>query len=1105
MRSMNSGRLAATVSLFALAASFVPEVALAKSADSASAADAAQEVTPTESQACAGLPTQGERDACVQAQARPEGTPEEAGDPATAPAGETAERQAESDAIVVTGTRLRRNAFNSPDPITVIDPGLEQKGGENDTAEILQTSPVAAGSFQITSLLSAGSFVTNGGVGAQTLSLRGLGAERTLVLVNGRRAGPAGTRGAIAGFDLNVIPSSLIQSVEILKTGASSIYGSDAIAGVANLLTKKSTDGIEVRGFASAPFEGGGENYNINVSYGKQFSRGHIIAGVDYAHRNELERGDRDYLLCPEEYLFNPDGDRLEINDPRTGEPRCNAFFANALSVSTRTLVQPPGSSPITFGTIQFNGPNDQLDDFLPVMSGAGLTMPAGFFPVSLNCFPTTTAAPTPAQVELCRNSIGLLDPGDQYVADSSIMPKLDRYTFWADGAFDLTESVRLVGEFLYNKRKTHSDGVRQLFFTQFTGTTTLPATTCTAAQQVANPNCSRTGTGDPLNAGWIGNVFLQPVVAVPTFVDTEVDYYRGVGGVQADLSGLSGFLDGWSFDSYVQYSRSDGDYTNHRIFDDAVDLQERRSRACQPGQVTRVRGVPCMDIDFTDPRVLRGDFTAQEAAFLFGEETGNTLYKQLTAEASIAGDLFDLPAGPVEVALGIHFRRDEIDDTPGEITLSGNVWAQSVAGRTAGFSRTKEAFGEINIPLVHNTPFVQSLTLSGAARVTSGYAERHDGESDSDKGNWTYKLGFNWQVNDWLRFRGSYGTSFRSPALFEQFLADQTGFQGQLAINPCVNWALRDPDDVIFQRCQDLGLPTTFSSAGTSSALVSSGGGVGVLDPETSKAKNFSVVLTPDVGIWDGIRFSLAVDYFDIEVKKQVTTLGGQAIVFGCFESTSYPEDPLCQLFEQDLDPDSTRFGEILTIRDPFLNINRQRSRGVDVTARIDQDLANYGSLSLLGQMTWQIEDIFELFGGTVTDDNGESSEPIWVGDFKATWSKGPWSLFYGLNVIGGTSDEEDLRDSRGGEVCFNSAIRGGLICPVYRLKPQFYHSASVTRDIGDRFSMTVGVNNIFDNTPPRVSGTGSPISSIGQVPVFGTQYDLLGRRAFVSFRAKM
>ena len=132
--------------------------------------------------------------------------------------------------IVVTGSRIRQPEFTSPDPVSSIDPALARREGKVDTADTLQSSPIAAGSAQVTAAISA-NLVTNGGPGAQTIDLRGLGPNRTLVLLNGRRAGPAGTRGGVSSFDLNVLPQSIISRVDILKTGASSIYGSDAVAG----------------------------------------------------------------------------------------------------------------------------------------------------------------------------------------------------------------------------------------------------------------------------------------------------------------------------------------------------------------------------------------------------------------------------------------------------------------------------------------------------------------------------------------------------------------------------------------------------------------------------------------------------------------------------------------------------------------------------------------------------------------------------------------------------------------------------------------------------------------------------------------------------------
>ena len=177
--------------------------------------------------------------------------------PATSVAGEgdTAVTRNPNE-IVVTGTRIRSPEFTSPDPVSRIDPTTAQREGKLSLGETLQSSPIAAGSTQITAALSS-NFVTNGGPGAQTIDLRGLGANRTLVLLNGRRAGPAGTRGGVSSFDLNVLPQSIVKQVDILKTGASSIYGSDAVAGVVNLITKTDFNGLQLDGFANVPAQVG--------------------------------------------------------------------------------------------------------------------------------------------------------------------------------------------------------------------------------------------------------------------------------------------------------------------------------------------------------------------------------------------------------------------------------------------------------------------------------------------------------------------------------------------------------------------------------------------------------------------------------------------------------------------------------------------------------------------------------------------------------------------------------------------------------------------------------------------------------------------------------
>jgi iron complex outermembrane receptor protein len=224
--------------------------------------------------------------------------------------------------IIVTGSRIRKNVFTSSTPMDVIDVDEASVAGIANVGQLLQTNTVALGSPQVTSATSF-QFVQNGGLGASTISLRGLGANRTLVLLNGRRAGPAGIKGATSSFDLNVLPLAAIQRVEILKDGASSIYGSDAVAGVVNIITKKE-DGLTFDAFLSLPETDGGEESRLTASWGKSFDRGNFRITGDYNKREHLRRGDRDYFTCGNQFIFDQDtGERADVIDPRTNERAC--------------------------------------------------------------------------------------------------------------------------------------------------------------------------------------------------------------------------------------------------------------------------------------------------------------------------------------------------------------------------------------------------------------------------------------------------------------------------------------------------------------------------------------------------------------------------------------------------------------------------------------------------------------------------------------------------------------------------------------------------------------------------------------------------------------
>ena len=998
------------------------------------------------------------------------------------------------EAIVVTGSRITSvTPFNSPDPITIVSPEIARQEGKLTLAEALQSSPIAAGSTQITAALSS-NFVTNGGPGAQTINLRGLGANRTLVLLNGRRAGPAGTRGGVSSFDLNVLPLSIINDIQILKTGASSVYGSDAVAGVVNIFTGQREEGLTVDFNVSVPFDSGGEEYRGSIAYTKNFDRGHITIAGDYSHTNELARGDRSYLACPEAYTFREDGSRADLIDPRTGQPACDDLrWGHIWTYNLIDNLRLDGAGGPDTGINTSIGGRSVLLQYeypssFPYFGGA-LNIPAygapaysGDFYAPAGFFPTGYDAP----------SLAVQNAYHPFVEQQTIIPETDLYTAYAEASFEISDAVELFGEFLFNRRETYQNGWRQFWNFGWTG------------------DLYSTGAGDAYNYwgdGFGGYNFLSPTAITNQSDNSQrVDYLRGVGGLRGDITTAGN----WKYEIHAQYSRSDGRYRSQQILQDAYDSGYFQYSSCV-GTTLPVSGRQCIDIPWADPRFLRGDLTAEEIGFLFDWEEGKTIYTQLTGEAVVSGELFQLPAGPLGIAVGVTARRDRINDTPGDITLAGNAWGAALSGITAGKSVTTEAFGEINIPILADKPFFEELTFNGAARVTNVKATRaSDGFTDEDNGNFTYKLGGNWAITDWVRVRGSYGTSYRAPALFEQFLADETGFVSQ-RFDICGGYvgafAAGNISQRVFDNCQADGIPADYQSGAITFSSLSSGG-IGFLEAETSEASVIGFILTPD--LFADTRLSLAVDYFNIQVRDEIDQLGSATIIFGCYDSEDFANEPLCDLITRNRDPNSTTAFEIQTVQDPYINISQQENEGIDLALRVEQGLGNLGDLSFTADMTWQLKDDTRLLPTSpVESDNGEIGSPKWVGDFRASWRlPSDLTLFYGVNVIGASSNQQELEDAFGGP-CITSTnpndgnpipIRG-TYCPIVETDAVFYHNFSLTKSIADgRATFTAGLNNIFDTRPPRVSVVnGGQVSMLGPV-VAASQYPFVGRRAFIN-----
>jgi iron complex outermembrane receptor protein len=999
----------------------------------------------------------------IAAYAQPAGEPTTTASSTTTNPPPAKEPEAE---LVVTGSRIKRTEYTSPSPIQVITTEVSTLQGLVDTTQILQTSTLASGSFQVNNQLTG--FVTDGGPGANTISLRGLGATRTLVLLNGRRVGPAGTRGTVGPVDLNVIPTSIVDRFEILKDGASSIYGSDAVAGVVNIITKTNLDGGVIDLYGNKAFDKGGDSYRGSLAWGKTFDRGYFTVAGDYYEQKVLRRGDRDDTSCAADLLFDGTS-RLPV-DYTNSDPsqmgrhennfKCFNLFARVLRTGNYGDLIYPDAGVVypTAGQGNSGGSTAQ--------GGFGSNpVPFGFVRQGRAGFPDTFPYAHQDAPPFAR---------------ASVVSPVKRYSLYATAGFDLTPTTKLYGELLLNRRESIQFGSRQFFPGVSTANVNIPA-----AWEAAG--VTRLGT-------------LLPIIPLASDRNQKVDYVRGVVGVTGDFGSA---LNGWTWDIFAQYSKSDADYTTDIIFNDRV-LAVTGAAACDQTLIT-ISGGQCSalpgGIAWGSSRILNGDFNDAERAFLFTKETGNTTYEQKAVEASVSGTLFQLPAGPLGIAAGFVIRRDEIDDTPGLNERSGNLWGSTSAGRTAGVDTVKEIFGEVEVPILKGIPMFESLDFQGSARYT---------HYDSYGSGTTYKAGLNWQVTPWAKLRGTYGTSFRAPALFELYLANQTSFLGQLSVDPCILYE-DSGDQILAQNCAAAGVPEGYTGAGTSSALIVTGGGIGILKAETSKAKTIGVVLTPSF-----TNLSIALDYFEIQVKDEVRQFGAANIANQCYTSPTFPNEPFCTLIQRD---NTATSHQITQINNSYVNVADQINRGIDLTLRWQQDIDVFGRLTVDGQFTWQLEDVTTLLQGAAQEDfNGTTYNydgPDFTGRVNTRIDKGDWTFFWGMTIIGKGSDTEQIGGDVFTQTRYSSTCRvsGGPALPCFSLlgsgpltvvgRPVYfkqYNELTIYNDVAirrkfDQWTLQFGIQNVADERPPSQS---TLQFRVGTAALNG--FDMVGRRAYVN-----
>jgi iron complex outermembrane recepter protein len=938
------------------------------------------------------------------------------------------------ETVTITGSRIARDTFNSVSPVQIITREETTLAGFNSTTSVLQSTAVTAGGAQINN--AYGGFVTDGGPGANTISLRGLGTTRTLVLLNGRRVSPAGSRGSVGAADLNVLPTSIIDHIEILKDGASSIYGSDAVAGVINVITKKNIKGVIVEGQYNATEAGGGEEQRYSITAGTTLDRGFVSGSVELYRRSEITRGDREWTQCETDYRRTSSGGvvgewgSLDFRDPRTGLPKCYGITGT-------------GNQGVTINTIGTGN-----------VTGVGA--PGSVGTVHNRWRPNSAVTTGLVGFEGLSGNINVRDTTDPRKMAETIISPAEIKTGFLQGGYDLRAlgNAEAYGELLLHSRESHQNsGLSQLSLDYARGSPLIPAGLA-GVPNILGPTLISNGQPVQVRA-FIGQDSRRS--------SQELDYQKGTAGIRGDLPWSD-----WKYDLGASWAKSEASYTFENFLTDRL-AQSLDVVASGGGFACRNPANGCVAAPVLSTAVIGGVLPPQWLNFVFAPVTGNTVYKETTVTLGTTGSLFQLPHGRVRSAVGFEYRRAEIDDTPSIEMQTANVYNFSSASITRGKDSVKEVYGEVEVPVLAGMRGAEELTLNVSGRWT---------DYKSYGSDTTYKAGILYTPIKAVSFRASKGTSYRAPALFEQFLGSTSGFIANTN-DPCHNLAQQDPTSVRARNCLSEGLPPDFMSTQSVRSNTIGGAGAG-LKAETSENQTFGIILQPNLPAGQG-SFSFAIDYYKIRVDNGVDRVGTSNILSLCYNDPAFiAGGGYCRLIRRA--PAGTN--RALEVDNSYINVSTDQVRGFDYTLRFSRDIGP-GNFLANAVITRYLEQSTKLFpDDPLEDSKGLIGSPKMTASLDLQYRYRSWRVRYGMEWI----DKMSYYDFFGQDPATST----------YKMDTPSYvlHSASL-QYTGDKWAATAGVRNIANRYPPSISQ--GFMTRVGNAPLY-SGFDYFGRTFFVN-----
>jgi iron complex outermembrane receptor protein len=1035
--------------------------------------------------------------------------------------------------VVVTGSRLRRSTFDSISPLQIITADISREAGLLSAADILQTS-TSAGGQQID--LTFSGFVLDNGPGSRTLNLRGLGAGRTLILINGRRMAPGGAEGAPYAPNLGDIPQGLVAQYEVLTDGASSVYGSDAIGGVTNVILKKDFTGLEIQNIAmTLPKYDGGENQTLALTWGKSWDRGFIGTGIDYNNQESATYGSRPWMSeCQKNYEIDSDGNYRsqdlyygELYNMEVSEcvPSGLARRVFVPGFATGSIYYTPGYSNGGWGN--FSEPVSPYGGFGIDTTGDGFA-DASYSNYSLNDTDYSRSGHLTGNYE----STSFMAFGEYtFEGNSNLTAYFE--TLISDATYDSVGSPPQLFPDVpannpYNLCNPNAENgvdcglaedalwtnpayVAQFseYYTRVAGCYGLPPEICSPA-------------AFGLLNGPVGAVGTLPIVSVKndrSASDQAFNNARFVAGIRGDMpTNFLGSLDDWTFDISLSYSKSKGESHRYGIRGDRLDLSlgnySTTDTPCVNDTGTAMAddvAAGCVAVNMFAPSLypddIVGEFATQaETDYLFDSRDFDTEYEQTVFLATAGGTLFEMPNdyGPVMASVGVEYRKDEINSIPDAVARDGLFFGYFSDGGAIGSKDMTEAFFEVGAPLLMGEKFAKELTLELSGRIT---------DDQIYGSNETYSAKIGWRPINSLLIRGTYGTAFRAPNLRELFLMSQTGFN--TIFDPCMvpeeaidqftneyNSAADPREAYVLDNCRNSGADPLNQGFASYSVEQSTGGSL-TLDPETSSSWTAGFAWEQEMS--NEFDFGIGATYYEVDIDNTIIEPNGQYIVNDCYYTLT-GASAFCGRISRDA------AGDIDLLDNGFLNRDNEKARGVDVNITFGDE---YSIGTNVYEFTWDVRATRYIERSTLfTDDDGnvdyedyagEWDFPSWKGEstMAVRWEK--WRAQLRTNFtaavdqdVAGIDPFSDISDSQftgtRSDTCLGEA--DAYCRDVGFADDYMIHTLSVSYN-EDNWAVALGVRNLQDKAPPMVDG--SEVSSKNNAAI-GYGYDMMGRTVFLS-----